>query len=289
MLFIPLGGINDCCNRIEETISYCVSKNRTLLLDFTNSEYVINFSDHFTVKTPRCKIIWDSNEIAKILLNLKEQGNLSVHPSNLRYNVIDLFNENRKNIPGFNFVPNAAYSWAGIPLELPKDTASETVILHSRCGGGDGYRFFKTLGLQDATRNTVTQKMRSLGNDYLCIQVRNTDLKCDYMGLYTKNKGFIHGFKQIYLCTDSKTVYNYFKSLGLNVACFTTFPDSCKDGVGLHHTYVGLTPYQKMLDVIVDIFIATNSKKILSNSKGGFINLLRNCHQNKNHVLKMLE
>ena len=36
-----------------------------------------------------------------------------------------------------------------------------------------------------------------------------------------------------------------------------------------------------MENLLTDIFIATNSKSILSNSKGGFINLLRKCHKNK--------
>jgi len=43
-----------------------------------------------------------------------------------------------------------------------------------------------------------------------------------------------------------------------------------------------------MEDLLTDMFIATNSKSILSNSKGGFINLLKNCHKNKKYILNML-
>lgn len=43
-----------------------------------------------------------------------------------------------------------------------------------------------------------------------------------------------------------------------------------------------------MEDLLTDIFIATNSKSILSNSNGGFISLLKNCHKNKKYILNML-
>lgn len=44
-----------------------------------------------------------------------------------------------------------------------------------------------------------------------------------------------------------------------------------------------------MEDLLTDIFIATNRKSILSNSQGGFIKLLRDCHNNKNNILKLLD
>ena len=47
VLFVPQGGLNDCFTRINITISYCELTNRTLLLDFTRSEYRINFFDYF--------------------------------------------------------------------------------------------------------------------------------------------------------------------------------------------------------------------------------------------------
>lgn len=44
-----------------------------------------------------------------------------------------------------------------------------------------------------------------------------------------------------------------------------------------------------MQDLIVDIFIATNSTELLSNSKGGFIGILRHCFHNKKYILDKLE
>ena len=70
----------------------------------------------------------------------------------------------------------------------------------------------------------------------------------------------------------------------MNVFCFTTFPT--KPFKNLHTSNVSKDI--KIQDLLVDIFIATNSKELLSNSKGGFIKLLRDCFNNKKCVLDKL-
>ena len=118
----------------------------------------------------------------------------------------------------------------------------------------------------------------------LHIQVRNTDIKCDYEQLYENNKDYIHTFDEVYICTDDKYAYDFFKSKNLNICCFTTFPE--KSYKNLHSSNVASNT--KITDLLSDIFIATNSKSILSNSKGGFINLLKTCHKNKKCILSIL-
>ena len=63
------------------------------------------------------------------------------------------------------------------------------------------------------------------------------------------------------------------------------FPN--KIGVPLHMS--DIEPDLKFKNLIGDIIIATNSSKILSISKGGFINLLRECHKNKIHVMRKIQ
>lgn len=127
--------------------------------------------------------------------------------------------------------------------------------------------------------------MKLLSDNYLCIQVRNTDHKCDYPKLYENHKEKIHSYDQIYICTDDASVITFFKSKKLNIYCFTTFPNI--KALSLHCSTVPKDI--KIQDVIVDIFIATNSREILSNSKGGFIQLLRNCFMNKECILDKLK
>ena len=45
---------------------------------------------------------------------------------------------------GFKYVTGKPYySYNGINLELPDDDVNEDIILHSRCGGGNGFLLFK--------------------------------------------------------------------------------------------------------------------------------------------------
>lgn len=283
VLFIPKGGINDCFCGIVRTISYCKMNNRTLLLDFTNSIYNINFSDYFNIKELDCCIIYNSNEIKNIISSLKNSNRLTVYPNNLDFNLIDLFDKT-KNIH-FKYQRGKDYFvYNDIPLSLPIN-ADENVILHSRCGGGNGLDFFKNLLLCENIKNIINKKLTILKENYLCIQVRNTDRKCDYKNLYENNKEYIHNFDQVYICTDDKHAYEFFKSKILNVLCFTTFPENPYRSI--HHNKK-ILPSTKMEDLLTDIFIATNSKSILSNSEGGFIRLLQNCHKNKKYIMNML-
>ena len=283
VLFIPKGGINDCFSNIRRAISYCKTNKRTLLLDTTNSAYNINFSDYFYIKKLDCCIIYNSNEIKNILLSLENSNCLTVYPNNLDFNLIDLFDKTKKISFTWRGVPSPHFTYKNISLNLPINV-DENVILHSRCGGGDGFLFLKNLLLCENIKNIVKKKMALLKDNYLCIQVRNTDKKCEYKSLYKNNKDYIHNFDEVYICTDDKFVYEFFKSKNLNVLCFTTFPE--KSYFNLHTAKISSST--KMEDLLTDIFIATNSKSILSNSKGGFISLLKTCHKNKKYILNML-
>ena len=284
VLFIPQGGINDCFTNISRVISYCKLKKRSLLLDMTNSTYKINFSDYFNIKKIDCNIIYNSDEIKNVLLDLENRNLATVHPNNLDFNLIDLFDTNGI-IFEYQSNNSCVFTYKNTLLDLP-NYVDENIILHSRCGGGNGYNFFKYLSLHESMKNIIKEKISLLKHNYLCIQVRNTDRQCNYKELYKTNKNMIDNFDSVYICTDSKSVFDFFKLKCSNVFCFTTFPEG--EYISLHRSNE-ISPDKKMMDLFTDIFIATNSKTILSNSKGGFINLLKKCHNNKNHVLKMLQ
>ena len=50
-----------------------------------------------------------------------------------------------------------------------------------------------------------------------------------------------------------------------------------------------INPIVKMNDMLCDIFIAANSKQILSNSAGWFIHLMRDCLHNKDFIMNKLQ
>ena len=74
----------------------------------------------------------------------------------------------------------------------------------------------------------------------------------------------------------------FFKSnnLGLNIFNFTTF-NSNKKVNNLHYN-TSINGNTKIIDLMSDIYIISMSNKLLSNSQGGFIELVRNCYNNKN-------
>ena len=276
VLFIPQCGINDCFVNIKRMIDYCYKYNRLLLLDMKNSIYDINLSDFFNVKNVKCNIIWDSNIIRNIIL----ENNFSVYPNNLNYKLIDILDKKVKLKYG-----KAGYLVGNISLKLPNYITSENIILHSRCGPGNGYVFFKHLFLKNNIKKICQKKLSILKDNYLCIHVRNTDYESNYIELYQENINKIHSYDQIYLATDNKIVIDYFKSKNLNIFNFTTF--SKNKSVNLHESDVSRITL--LYNLFIDIFMATNSDMILSNSNGGFTQLLKDCHANKKFVLNKLK
>jgi len=106
VLFVPKSGLNDNFANISKAISYCKLEKRTLLLDMTNSLYKINFSDYFNIENLDCDIIYNSNEIKNILVDLENRNLMTVHPKNLGLNLIDLFDTNEIK---FSYQYNKSY------------------------------------------------------------------------------------------------------------------------------------------------------------------------------------
>ena len=339
VLFCAYGGMNDCFSCADKAVRYCTRHNRTLLIDMTKSMYDINLADFFTIRELPCKIICDTVEVRRILLELKDMDSLSVYPSGIDKNIADIFNTDHI---GMHIIPNfhprfeygcafyssdpeksaqmhaqAARLWKEYeeacvsealveysafindryntfaPLcHLPKNDPDARVIFHYGASPllASGYSFFKILGLTDDIKSNVKGKLQTLQPEYLCIQVRGTDYPGggNHQELYVQNREYIHSFKQVYLCTDDISALEFFRSKDLQVECFTAFPSDTGSACGLHQSRE-ISPWLRMVDLIVDIFVASNSKSYLSNSPGGFAQLLRDCHENKDWVNQMLE
>lgn len=284
VLFMPatFGGFNDCLSQIDRAISYCKDHNRVLLLDMVNSVYGINFSEYFNIQNYDLNIIYDTDQIKVILKN----NTFTKHPNNIDFNLLDLFD---KKIQFQQRPDNSRYGsgfyYKGQPLALPNNDVNEDIIIHKGYGGGNGFVFFQNVFLTEHIKMICNQKIKLLHDNYLCIQVRNADYKCNYQKLYEIHKEKIHSYDKIYICTDDEKVVTFFKSKNLNVYCFTTFPKI--QSHNLHRSNV--EQHLKIQDLIVDIFIAANSKELLSNSIGGFIELIRTCFHNKECVLNKLK
>jgi len=276
VLFIPYGGLNDILTGIMNTIQYCKKYNRILLLSMKQSCYRIEFSDYFEIEDMEIPIIYHTNQIKDIITNK------SIY--NIDLDLIQLMNCHDITLMGIYWNKSINSFYRNIELILPDHPVKEDIILHVSYGGGYGYKMFKHLKFKNSLKEMIIDKTSRLKN-YLCIQVRCTDHKCDYIDLYEKNKVLIHSYAQIYIATDQKDVVQFFRSKELPVFCFTTFPEGAY--YNLHQS--SMDKHTHFCDTLCDIFIASNSDQILSNSKGGFIRLLRDCHKNKEITLNQLK
>lgn len=261
----PQGGFNDMLSTINRTIEYCRHTNRTLLIDTTKSCYGINFSDYFYFKEIPISIIANVNDIRKVIAD----ESLSIYP--------DSITDRNLNNWKFIWTQSGTYTLCDIDTNLPPEDCNKKIIVHSTCGGGQGINLFKNIFFRQNIIDHVKDKSAKLPKKYLAIHIRNTDIQCDYKLLYQENKNLIHSYHTIYIATDDPTSLAFFKRQGLNVLNFTEFPENIIRN--LHYSTVSSD--SKIKNLICDIYVIGMAHNLISNSQGGFINLLRDIHADK--------
>ena len=265
------GGFNDQLNRIEASIEYCVKTNRTLLIDTTKSCYNINFCDYFYLKNISIPIISD----VKIIKNIVANESLTIYP--------DIFKSRDIGTWKFKFLSSHncfGEAETNIIMGLPDIQCNKNIVVHVSCGNSKPVKLFKNLYFQQNIIDHVKQTFSKLPKKYICIQIRNTDRKCDYKGLYENNKELIHSYEGVYIATDDKITIDFFKDKKLNIFNFTTFSDVPSGN--LH--YAAIPTDIKIKNVICDIYIIAMAHTLLSNSVGGFIELVRNIRNDMSSI-----
>jgi hypothetical protein len=263
----PKGGFNDILSVIQESYEYCKQHNRILLVNGMKTVYKINFSEYFNICEDK-NIIFDIDKIKNICIT----PSYKIYPNEFQDKMEEIFNENIL----FTYISNSNYYYEDIQLILPKDHITENIIIHSACCGNGGrnvigYILFKELVFHKNVIDICKERYDTLNKPYLCIYIRNTDYKCDYINFFMEHENEIRSFKEIYIATDDKKSIDFYREKGLQVKNFTTFPDT--NYYNLH--YSNIDPHTKFIDMICDIFISGFSHTLMSNSSGGFIKLVR--------------
>jgi hypothetical protein len=266
----PQGGINDILCVIDKTIQYCIATRRTLLLDTTKSCYGINFSDYFYLKNIPISLITDTHAIQKII----SDEMLTIYPEFITDRNLNNWKITRVSYGVFSLNNN-------VLTGLPSSHRNENIVIHSNGGGGPGIIQFKNLYFNQNIIDHVKHEFKKLPAKYLCIQIRNTDYKCDYRSLYETNKDLIHSYNTIYIATDDKESLTFFRDKKLNIVNFTEFPDTTT--INLH--YSSVSGDSKIKNVICDIYIISMADRLLSNSEGGFIKLAENIRSDKSIII----
>ena len=265
----PKGGFNDILNVIKRTIVFCKETNRTLLLNTRKTCYKIDFKDYFYFKDININIITDINIIKDIITDTS----LSIYPN--------IFED--RNINNWKFYLNKEIrsyleEKTRTPMGLPDNNINDNIIISIGCWENkeDAILVFNSLYFNKNIIDHVNTQYNTLPKPYLCIQIRNTDYKCDYISLYETNKYKIHSYNTIYIATDNKESIEWFKSKGLSPYNFIEYPNNISRN--LHHS--DISPDRKIKDLICDIYIIAMADELLSNSKGGFINLCNHIREN---------
>ena len=269
LYFIPKGGLNDILCGLNICLAYSKRHNRVLLFDTTQSCYQINFSDYF--KLPQKNIIYDINEIRNIC-----KDNYKIYPTFLNNKLKEIMSGSLE----FKFRPDG-FTYNNQSIKLPRERREEEIIFYTSCGGGEGFRMFKKLIFKQNIIQYCKDNYNQIQKPYLCIQVRNTDIKCQYKKMYESQKALINNYKSIYVATDDEAALVFFKSKGLNIINFTTFGLVKSRNL---HVNSSINPDKKIMDLLSDIYIITMSDKFLSNSVGGFIDLVRDCRRNRDFI-----
>jgi len=210
-----------------------------------------------------------------------ENKALTVYPEILATRLQDVIKGHCK----FIFIEDA-YRYKDHVFKLPTEPQPHTVLIHSNCGGGNGYTLFKELQFTPLVKDLCNKRYKLLDKPYLCIQIRDTDYKCNYIDLYTTNKHTFQSYKSIYVATDNPKALEFFAKNGVPVHNFTTFSSS-PDARNLHKSSV--SGHTKLTDMLADLYLCVMADKLLSNSTGGYINLIRACRTHKATTAQQFE
>lgn len=275
LYFQPKGGFNDILCGIHKILAHSKTHERTLLIDTRNTHYHINFSDYFDL--PYTNVIYDMDTISEIFKTTSP----TIYPKILSGKLQDIISGRIE----FVFT-ESGYCYKDHVFKLPTEPQPETVLIHSNCGGGNGYLVFKDLQFTQKVKDLCAKRYKLLQHPYLCLQIRHTDYTCNYEDLYLKNKDTFRAHKSIYVATDNPTVLEFFAKNDVQVQNFTTFSPS-PNARNLHKSAVD--PHTKLTDMLTDLYLCVMADKFLSNSTGGYINLIRKCRSNKKHTAQQFQ
>ena len=184
LLCKPQGGFCDNLNFINICIQYCKKFNRILLINTKSSfTYKINFSDYFFFNNNQgINIITDINQIEKIVSGKKK----SVYPNYLK-NDLPYYSSRSKKC-GYYWEHDKLERLLNIDLKIDY---LEDVIVYENCAGkGKDLTkdLFKTLDFKENILEDFYFKYNLIKKPYLCIQIRNSDRKCNFQDLYNRSQ-----------------------------------------------------------------------------------------------------
>ena len=287
LLFNSTAGFNDILVQLDRCIKWCEQNSRTLLFDFEQTTYKVPFGNYFNTD----KFIHDKDKIREIVFNCS-----SVHPDGVDLDMILSNQDGYLYGPPYAFRRKSNYTCLAlrgteIVFDLP-DRDDSDLIINVAYGGGYGFQGLKHFNINRDILAECESRRERIPGRYLFVHMRGTDKSKQIGDRYDGpeqflelNKQLFERYKHVYFATDDKNYINLLREKGLSVYNFTTLPDTVERNL---HRSGDISPDQKMVDLLCDMYMASRSEKVITNmdkfmtSKiGAFSGLLRSCREHR--------
>jgi len=251
-MYLLVKGINGFGNMISVlNCAYCLAKKtkRTLVIDWTHSEWVHGFDKYFIIKNIKYK---SYDEFIKEVINKK---NLEIYPkifqNRLTEKITDIYPEIDKQNNYNELFDNC--------IKFAEKKRYDIIVFTYNWLGYNGIKMlWDNLELKEEYKNELTEKINKLGI-YKAIHIRHTDItnmKLDWVIDFINNNKDIN----IYVATDNEDLLEQIKKLHSNIYNYTTFYDKNKP---LHTSIRSLEEKERInKDTIIDMYILSKAQEL---------------------------
>lgn len=256
VLVRPQGGLNDAMSQIEKCCRYAEKSRRVVVVDtaYARSEtFHDDLSEYFVSLQPG--LILD----ARTFDFDKEQD---VFPPSLARRLNAYFPGDR----AWREPYKVADSDDWITFDFDKDYA-EKVLIHHQAGRGGGEKIFQRMRLSACLQNSLLERLKKLGSEYIGVHVRNTDYESDFQSFFDiiSKKRMLAG-KVVFLATDSQDVLEEFQRKIRETAYFDHTNAALLGSAPIHTRKFQSREFYKKenFEAILDLFTLAYSKTILA-------------------------
>ena len=257
LLCVPMGGVNDLLCQIYSCLEYAEKYQRTLIIDTKKSGLFRDFAEFFEFTEIHTK------HITYVDNDLYEQLNT--------YTCLPILCEGRINNYQVRWDKKlCCYTlknhWR--PISFQKDQPfPQQLLVHQDSGGGlNSLKLLRRLKLTQELADLVHQQLDALGDNYVAIHIRNTDLQSHYKDYFrTMRPKLIN--QRILICSDSAEVIHQAKIFFNQSQILTTKSSSLKNNQCIHEAsnYSSLDAKAKFdapINAIIDLVALANAETV---------------------------
>jgi hypothetical protein len=282
----PHGGLNDTLVQIFRCYAYAKEHQRNLIIDTLRSGIYLPFDRFFKLNTPDPSVFMSLN--SDILHHLQS---LACHPVELQGRIDSYTLVLSPKIKGYRDSQSEA------PTKLDfSESFDEPLVIHEAYGGGkQSIDMLRLLRFTTSVADEVKLRLSDLPDAYAVLQIRNTDMKTDYLPFLEALKHKITG-KFVVVCSDDDAAVTQVRAaLGFaNTASLRRIGGF--KGRPLHMLGKHLNENLKfdiMMDALTDLMAMALSEKLYftENRQGthsGFAQLGRLLHSDNACALQLL-